>query len=162
MTAGAEGIDTVEDLLGARQIIEESSAEQYEELADSFEMSNNLETAEVFKWLAEWEGEHLMSAANGAPPPGFQWFVYDPGDPEAVHYLMRPYHAWEIALTNEERSLAFFQAVAERTSGDVRDLAWQLAEREQEHVRLIRDRLAATPEPEPGWDDDLDPPNYDM
>lgn len=158
----AEGIDTLEDLLGARQIVEEMAAEQYQELADSFATSNNLETAEVFGWLADWENEHLLSAANGAPPPGLQWFVIDPGDPEAVHYLMQPYHAWELAVKNEERALAFFQAIGERTNGDVRDLAWQFVEREREHLRLMQQRLAAAPVPQAGWDDDPDPPSYNM
>jgi hypothetical protein len=33
-----------------------------------------------------------------------------------------------------------------------------MAEEEREHVRLIGEWLAKVPPPEPGWDEDLDPP----
>jgi hypothetical protein len=33
-----------------------------------------------------------------------------------------------------------------------------MAEDEREHVRLIGEWLARYPEPEPGWDEDPDPP----
>jgi len=40
----------------------------------------------------------------------------------------------------------------------VQAAAREMAEDEREHVRLIREWLAKVPPPEPGWDEDMDPP----
>jgi rubrerythrin len=41
----------------------------------------------------------------------------------------------------------------------VRAAALEMAEEEREHVRLIGEWLAKVSPPEPGWDEDPDPPN---
>ena len=72
---------------------------------------------------------------------------------------MRPWHALKLAEFNERRAAGFFEHLAAaRVPAEVREAALEMAAEEREHVRLIEDWLARVPAPEPGWDEDLDPP----
>ncbi len=156
-------ITTTDALHAARRTMEEGAAEQYDDIAESFAAANNEETAAIFRDLAEWERGNRGTAPDGPVLAGFNWYAIDPGDPDALHYLMRPYHALKLAMANERRAKAFFEGIAAGDAGaDVQALARDLAAREQDHLdqlRAWRDRL---PAPEEGWDDDLDPPRFDM
>jgi rubrerythrin len=81
--------------------------------------------------------------------------------PEALHYLMLPWHALQIALANERRAERFFADLARAaTSDDVREAALRLCAEEREHVALIEAWLARTPRPPDDWWQDPDPPRY--
>ncbi len=165
------GIRSVAELMAHSLAIEMEAAERYESLADQMEVHNNLEVAELFRKMARIEAKHIdhvnrMSEGMELPhiPPWeYQW--QDPESPEAphdaeVHYLMRPYHAIDLALKSERRAAAFFAAVAaSQTTAEVCAMARRLAEEEREHVRLLEQWLSRYPKPEEGWDEDLDPPN---
>ena len=72
---------------------------------------------------------------------------------------MTPWHALQMALRAEQRAHAFFDHVV-RTATDVGLKAWaeEFRDEEAEHVELVTQLLEKFPEPEPGWDDDDDPP----
>jgi rubrerythrin len=92
----------------------------------------------------------------------FRWET--PEGPETtdygeLHYLMQPWHALRLAEHNERRAVEFFERfAAARVPAGVRAAALEMAEEEREHVRLIGEWLAKVPPPEPGWDEDMDPP----
>ena len=72
---------------------------------------------------------------------------------------MQPYHALKLAEHNERRAVEFFERFATaRVPASVRAAALEMADEEREHVRLIGEWLAKVPRPEPGWDEDPDPP----
>ena len=78
---------------------------------------------------------------------------------EEAHYLMKPWHAIELAMHGEKRAVAFFRHVAETAVDDqVQELALQMVEEEEEHVALLQKWQERFPKPREGWDDDLDPP----
>jgi rubrerythrin len=82
-----------------------------------------------------------------------------PGD--AVHYLMHPWHALELALAAEQRAEAFFAELA-RTASDesVRRAAIGLRDEEAEHVAMVKQWMAKVPKPSGDWANDPDPPRY--
>jgi rubrerythrin len=80
---------------------------------------------------------------------------------DAVHYLMHPWHALQLALAAEQRAEAYFDALARvATSESVRRAALQLKAEEAEHVAMIRAWLIKVPKPDESWAVDPDPPRY--
>lgn len=167
MTEAFGQIKTAAELTLIVRAMEERSAERYRELAVAFEMSCNLDTAEAFRALAEQEDSHAKAIA---PVEGtllvhvLDWFDQAPeiADPDSVHYMMLPWHAYDLALRAEERAHEFFNTLA--TAGitaEVRALAHEMAEREKSHAEAARARRDACPEPHAGWWDDQDGPNWD-
>ena len=149
--------------------MEAEAAERYAEFADSMEMHNNREVAELFRKLSRIEQLHAdqileqmgwkqspVSSANvcweGTEGP-------ETADPTELHYLMQPYHALQIALINEKRARDFFARLAKvTTNAGVRKGAREMEEEEAEHVHLIEEWLKRTPKPDPNWETDQDPP----
>lgn len=167
MTLAFGHIKTSADLLAIARAMEERSAERYRELAEAFEVSCNPDTAEAFRELAETEDRHAAEFPSPPAPTALRlpWDEQDPeiADPDAVHYLMLPWHAFDLAIRHEERAHEFFDSLAMAASTpEVRAAARTLAEREKTHIQLVRARRDSFPEPHPGWDEDEDPPNWDM
>jgi len=166
----AEPGDRAAELLAQARVMEAEAAERYGELADQLELHGNVEVAALFRRLASIERRHADTIAHdlqrhGIAPtpqvalaaPGKEGLETAPG--EALHYLMTPYHALKIALENEERALAYFSELAARDAPeDFRLLANELADEEREHVALVRDWLARTPQPPEDWASDPDEP----
>jgi rubrerythrin len=169
--AGSESrpISTIDDFLTHAYVIELEATERYDNLAYQMDMHNNDEAAGLFRKLAAAEAKHL--AAIKARLEGREVMLRAPWDyqwhgeesPEAadiqdVHYLMTAYHALQIALKGEERALAFFDTLAKQSSDkEIRKIAAEFADEERDHVRLVKDALAATPQTPPDWDHDPDP-----
>ncbi len=159
---------TVEEFMACAWAMEVESAERYAELADLLAAHHNREVAELFAKLARIEGKHRdqiaarMGWTRAPDAKVFRWET--PEGPETtdygdLHYLMQPWHALKLAEHNERRAVEFFERfAAARLSADVRAAALEMAEEEREHVRLIGEWLAKVPPPEPGWDEDMDPP----
>ncbi|MBI5911641.1 MAG: ferritin family protein [Betaproteobacteria bacterium] len=149
--------------------MEAEAAERYAEFADSMEMHNNHEVAELFRKLSRIEQRHAdqileqmgwkQSPASSA---GYRWEGTEgpeTADPTELHYLMQPYHALQIALHNEKRARDFFAHLAKvATNAGVRKGALEMREEEAEHVRLIEEWLKRTPVPGSNWETDQDPP----
>ena len=147
--------------------MESEAAQRYAELADAMEMVNNVEVAELFRRMANIETGHARAIMTQ-----MCWREYVPRrsplseGPEtpaedAVHYLMQPYHALELALACEERAQRFYADLA-RMAGDatVQSAARELEAEEREHVALVREWLSRVEKPAANWADDPDPPRY--
>lgn len=154
--------------------LEAEAAERYEELAESMEVHNNLETAELFRRLGRYSRQHrdeIIAIANLAGPLPkvapweFAW-LGAAESPEAAafedaHYLMTPRHALTMALSCEEQARAYYQAVADQSgNADVVGLAREFAEEEGTHVEFVKELLDRQPADPESWDEDPDPPNY--
>lgn len=167
-------IASVAELLAHAKAIEEEAMDRYRELAAQMDIHHNPEVAELFRRMADIESKHVQRIVERAgetetdiphmAPWDYQW--PDCESPEAVvvtdvHYLMTPHHALTLALRCERRSFDFFSTVVESAeAGPVRDLAEELRDEESEHIRLMEEWIAKTPEPDDGWDDDPDPPSH--
>jgi rubrerythrin len=162
-------IDTLEEFLVHAMELEEASQEHYEELADSMEVHNNLEVAELFRKLANYsrlhaEEVHQKALGKALPkitPWDFKWKC--PSAPEAfcmedADYLMTTSQAIGIALFNEIRGRDFYQDVADNTPNDaVRQMALEMVEEENWHVEMLRSWQDDIEVQQP--QEDLDPPN---
>jgi rubrerythrin len=152
---------TVDEFMAYAYALEVEAAERYGELAELMTAHNNREVAGLFAKLARIEGKHRdqiaarMGWTEAPVAPVFRWET--PEGPETtdfgeLHCLMRPWH-------NERRAVEFFeQFAAAHVPAPVRAAAREMAEDEREHVRLIGEWLATVAPPEPGWDEDMDPP----
>jgi rubrerythrin len=162
-------IPSASEFMAYAYAMEAEAAERYAEFADSMEVHNNREVAELFRKLSRIEQRHAdqileqmgwkqspVTSADvrwqGAEKP-------ESADPTELHYLMLPYHALQIALHNEKRAHDFFANLAKvATNSGVRKGALEMREEEAEHVRLIEQWLTRTPVPDTNWAADLDPP----
>lgn len=159
---------TVAEFMACAWALEDEAADRYAELADLMGTHNNAEVAELFRKLSRIEGKHrdqIAAQMGWTRPPDVSCFRWETLEgPETtdygeLHYLMQPYHALKLAEHNERRAVEFFaRFAAARLPAEVRTAAAEMADDEREHVRLIGEWLAKYPEPEPGWDDDPDPP----
>jgi rubrerythrin len=149
--------------------MEAEAAERYAEFADSMEVHNNREVAELFRKLSRIEQRHadqILEQMGWKQSPvaaaNYRWEGTEgpeTADPTELHYLMLPYHALQIALLNEKRARDFFAHLAKVTKdAGVRKGALEMREDEAEHVRLIEEWLERTPKPDPNWQADQDPP----
>jgi rubrerythrin len=149
--------------------MEGEAAERYAEFADSMEVHNNREVAELFRKLSRIEQRHadqIVEQMGWKQAPALSANVRwegaegpETGAPIELHYLMQPYHALQIALHNEKRARDFFTHLVKLTSNaGVRKAALEMQQEEVEHVRLIEEWLKRTPVPESNWEADLDPP----
>lgn len=161
---------TLEEFMAQALVMEREAAQRYEEIADAMEMHNNREVAQLFRTMAGYEAKHAQSImaemnwveAPGVPPgawPAMESPEMIPSD--AVHYLMHPWHALELALAAEQRAEAFFSELA-RSAGNesVRRAAIELRDEETEHVAMVKQWMARFPKPASDWAHDPDPPRY--
>ncbi|HXP30144.1 MAG TPA: ferritin family protein [Stellaceae bacterium] len=168
--ADAPAISTVEDLLARAYAMEIEATERYAEFAAQLELHSNVDVADLFRKLAGAERKHAealardlaergVAVAPGAAlaAPGAEGLETTLGD--ALHYLMTPYHALQIALRNELRAFAFFSNLSHSAApDDIRRLASEFAQEEKLHVELVRELLARLPKPEEDWAYDPDEP----
>jgi rubrerythrin len=161
---------SVEHLLARAYAIEREAQSRYADLADQMQVHNNTELAQLFGKLAEIEGKHaakIKQRAAGAELPYISPLAYRwPGgdvpenvDISVAHYLMTPHHALKMALAGEQRAVEYFEDMLTIVADDeAKALAEEFVEEEREHVALVEAWLEKFPEPEPGWDEDYDPP----
>ncbi len=167
--AKAAPIASASGFMAHAYAMEAEAAERYAEFADSMEMHNNRDVAELFRKLSRIEQRHadqileqMGSKQSPAPSANFRWEGAEgpeTADPTELHYLMQPYHALQIALHNEKRARDFFAHLAKVTANaGVRKGALEMERDEAEHVRLIEEWLKRTPVPDFNWEADPDPP----
>ncbi|MDR2187862.1 MAG: ferritin family protein [Azonexus sp.] len=162
---------SLEELFEFARTMELEAARRYTQLSDMMAQHNNSELTDLFKRMADIEWLHVynvekarreLDVMEGTPSsyPGFGLNAPEVPDFLSMHYLLRPYHALKLAMQHEERAAIFYTELADSTENDeVRAVALRFAEEEKNHVRELQQWLARYPEPEPGWDDDPDPPN---
>jgi rubrerythrin len=149
--------------------MELEAVERYAQFAEQLDTHNNRDVAELFRKLSAIEALHAKRILEemGWPSlpvltPAYAW--EGPEAPEtapfeSVHYLMRPYHALEIALNCELQAEKFFEQIASAEAPrQVKAAAKEMADEEREHVALIRAWMNKVPQPAAGWDEDPDPP----
>ncbi len=167
--AAKERKDAYADFMAQAYAMELEAVERYALFADQLDTHNNRAVAEMFRKLSGIEALHAKRILEemGWPslpaiPAAFAW---DGGEgPEtapidAVHYLMQPRHALEVALECERRAQKHFEGIARgKAPKKVREAAKEMAEEEREHVRLIQEWMARVPPADPDWDRDPDPP----
>lgn len=163
---------TLEAFMAQALAMELEAVERYTTFADAMETHNNLEVAAMFRTMAGYETKHaeqIMKDMGWTEPPAAStapvaWSGFDAPEAtpiDAVHYLMQPWHALQLALAAEQRAEAFFGALAAATTRDsVRKAALELQAEEAEHVALVRDWMAKVPQPDSDWAVDPDPPRY--
>jgi rubrerythrin len=167
--AKAPPVASASEFMAHAYAMEAEAAERYAEFADSMEVHNNREVAELFRKLSRIEQRHadqILEQMGGKKSPVLSADVRWQGaegpetaDPTELHYLMQPYHALQIALHNEKRARDFFAHLAKvTTNAGVRKGALEMQEDEAEHVRLIEEWLKRTPKPDANWEADQDPP----
>ncbi|MCW5657157.1 MAG: ferritin family protein [Burkholderiaceae bacterium] len=161
---------TLDEFMAQALTMEREAAQRYAEIADAMETHNNREVAQLFRTMAGHEAKHaqaIMAEMNwvdapGVPPgawPAMESPEMIPSD--AVHYLMHPWHALELALAAEQRAEAFFAELARcATNESVRRAAAELHAEETEHVAMVRQWMAKVPRPAADWAHDPDPPRY--
>ena len=168
---GFRDMASVAEFLAHAIALEQEAAERFDELADTLETHNNAEgVVELFRKMAHYSRLHLAEARERAgdialpnlAPWDFKW----PGDesPETpdhreAHYRMTAWHALSLTLASERQAHAFYGALANHAAdAEVRALAAEFTEEEAEHVEILEDWLARTPEPAEDWDHDPEPP----
>lgn len=153
----AAAVASGDALLALCRTIDQTCADQLEELSDSFASTNNRDAAAELSLLASWKAEH--AAAIAVPPLGgiVDWYVVDPGDPTALHWRMLPWHLVGIVLDNERRLRDLLAGKAPALAADTGLLA-----RQDEIIARLEARRATLPQPTPGWDDEEDPPFFDQ
>ena len=157
------------DFMSRAYTMELEATERYAQFAEQLDTHNNREVAQLFRKLSEIEALHakrilaeMKWPSVPALPAAFAW--EGPEGPEtapfdALHYLMQPWHALEIALRCELDAEKYYLGIAaSRAPKKVRDAAKEMAAEETEHVRLIREWMKRVPKPAAGWDEDPDPP----
>jgi rubrerythrin len=159
---------TLEEFMARALAIETEAAQRYEEFADAMQTHNNPEVAQMFRTMAGYEAKHaaqIMAEMGWKTPPAVPlggWPSFEPPESvpnEQVHYLMKPWHALQLALQAEQRAEAFFAELARvAPDGPVREAALKLQAEEREHVELVQAWLAKVPVPDRDWETDPDPP----
>jgi len=169
-TPSERPITSVTDLLALAYQIEADAVQRYTELAEQMETHNNQELVTVFRDLAKAEGIHaeeirkmtgdidlaaqaerLARWKKGGSP--------EEADLGAVHYLMTPWHALQLALTGEKQALAFFTSILDSANdAKIKERAAEFVEEEAEHVNLVHRLLRKYPRPSDAWAEDDDPP----
>ena len=149
--------------------MEIEAVERYAQFAEQLEAHNNREVADLFRKLSHIESLHAKRILDEmrwpsmpALTPAYAWETAEGPETapfDALHYLMQPYHALEIALQCEQQAQEYYEGIAAGSAPlRVRAAAAEMAEEEREHVRLIRRWLRKVPKPDAGWDRDPDPP----
>ena len=161
--------DEYGDFMAQAYTMELEATERYAQYAEQLDTHNNRGVAEMFRKLAAIEALHAKRILDEmgwpslpslpVPCPWGEGEGPESAPLDAIHYLMQPYHALEIALRCEIDAQKYYEEIA---AGDapkaVRDAAREMAADEAEHVRLIREWMKRVPQPSADWDEDPDPP----
>jgi rubrerythrin len=136
--------------------LEEEAADRHDELADMLDVHNNPGVAATFRKLAHYSRLHAQEIRDHGKgrnlpviaPWDFEW--EDMEGPEtsdigAVNYLMNTAHALQIAMGNEQRAHDFYFQISQDSQVDeVRAMAAEFAEEEQEHLELLKQWIDKT------------------
>ena len=158
-----EPIRSAAELYAHAIAVEREAAERYAEFAQRMNDLGDTAVAAVFGRLARLEEDHLGALERrtaGLSLPrlathDYRWL--DAGAPETaarelVYRLMTPHAALAIALGAEKRAQAFFEHVLDAAQDPaLRALAREMAADEREHVAMVEELLARTPEALVDW-----------
>jgi len=156
------------DFMAQAYTMELEATERYAQFAEQLDTHNNREVADLFRKLSKIEALHAKRILEEmgwpslpslpVPCPWGEGEGPESAPLDSLHYLMKPYHALQLALACEQRAQQHFEAIAAgKAPKKVRAAAAEMAGEEREHVRLIEEWLARVPKPAAGWDEDPDP-----
>lgn len=164
-------VRSVPDLLAHALAMESEACERYGQLADQMETCNNKVVAGLFRQLEGIERAHVRALEDFCKSfdlprlAAWEYAWRDRESPETidvglVRYQISPTEAVALAIDHERRAADFYLAVLAATDdAEVRRLARQFADEENEHVRWLGTWLAdCGPDASRGVDDP-DPPN---
>jgi rubrerythrin len=151
--------------------LEIESVERYQELADSMEVHHNPDVAALFQKLSDYSALHAEEVKQRTQgmvlpeisPWDFKWST--PEGPETAgmseaNYMMNPAQVLQLALHNEIRGRDFYAEVAaDSPDPQVRRIAAEMVEEEDEHVELLKQWIAREGATAAAPPEDLDPPN---
>ena len=172
MNAARSKPATLAELMAQALAMEREAVQRYNALADVMEVHHNREVEALFRKMAQIEARHAeqivaaMGWTDSSNEPVYESTPFAADAPEsvpedAVHYLMWPWHALQLALSAEQRAEAFFAGLAVTAPSEaVRAAALGLRDEEREHVALIEAWIERTPQPGSDWAEDPDPPRY--
>jgi rubrerythrin len=160
------------DFMARAYAMELEATERYAQFAEQLETHNNREVAQLFRKLADIEALHAKRILEEmrwpslpAMPAAYAWEGLEAPETapfDALHYLMQPWHALQIALRCEQEAQKYYDGIAaSRAPKAVRDAAREMAAEEAEHVRLIQEWMKRVPQPTADWDEDPDPPSIE-
>jgi len=160
------------DLLAQTLTMLSETVERYDLFADQMEMANNPGATEIFQWLSAKQTERTkivqeLSEGKDLPhiePWNYNWddaINVDANGHTSAHYMMTPHHALKFALQVEKSAADFFADVEAHTkSSKVKKLAKSFGADAKDFCKAIEVELEKHPEPDEGWDEDPDPPQF--
>ncbi len=162
-------IESVDELMMHALQLERDAALRYLALAEQMEVHNNTELAAIFRKMAALEQMHVRELYGLCDvletPPEYRasrWLGLESGeapDFADVHYQSQPRHMLQLAMAMENRNADYFAELAATTKNPlVREFATRLMKEEELHIAELEKWIVRYPEPEAGWDEDLDPP----
>ena len=111
--------DQYADFMAQAYSMELEATERYAQFAEQLDTHNNREVADMFRKLSKIEALHgkRILEEMGWPslpalPAAFAWeegAAPETAPLDAIHYLMQPYHALQLALQCEKRAQAHFK-----------------------------------------------------
>ncbi len=166
------GTLTLQDALDLAIAIEEEARARYEDFVGQVGGGRYPgDAADMFRLMAGYEAKHCAELAErrralfGDAPRRVTVDAID--DVEAPdrgqpRVFMSARQAMEVALSSEEKAHAFFDdALPHVRDPHVRALFEELRQEEEEHIRLVRERLAKLPPGPDVEDDEADQPGSD-
>ena len=145
--------------------MEHESAERYLELADMMETYGKDEVSQLFREMNRFSILHRDSVkerAGSIELPKMKSWQYrwtsppEMGDEDAFDRELDAFSALRYARENEIRAMKYYQTVAEESEDqEVKRLAAEFAEEEQEHANALDGWIARTTRPSRTFD--LDP-----
>lgn len=165
-----DAINTLPELLAHALAMETEASERYGELADQMETHRKTAVAAIFRRLEKAEKEHLADLTEMCrkvdlphiAPWDYKW--RDSESPEAidftrVHYQLSVREAILLAFDHERKAAEFYAGIARTTTdAEVKKLALELAEEEQEHIGWLEEWLTECGPGDALALDDPDPP----
>ncbi len=155
------------DALDLAVLIEVEACERYKMFVTQLGHRFPGDASSVFASMAENEAKHGEELAKrrqtlfgDIPIRVSPDDLYDVEAPDygAPRFNMSPLRAFEVALSSEQKAHDFYdQALAHITDPEIHALFIELRDEETDHVRMLREAMAALP---PGtdveWEDDQD------
>lgn len=155
---------TLEEFVAHALAIEFEASRTLRDLQAAFQERGEEALASLCGKLAALEQEHYerletRSRTLALPPVDYRlygWLESHDADccpRDMVLHIASPRMLLEIALKAEQRAVDMFARAANQVKdASVRELAADLAQDEQEHVRWVHDALARTPRDETDWE----------
>jgi erythrin-vacuolar iron transport family protein len=150
------------DALDLAILVEAEARERYEYFAEQIGRRYAVDAASIFETMAANEAKHGRQLGDrrkklfgDKPLRVSRTALFDVEAPEfgAPRWNMSPLKALQLALASEEKAFWFYdEAIKHVKDTTVRELFAELRDEETEHVRMVKDAIAALP---PGSDVDL-------